>query len=168
MDIIGMFINKTVEKIKEEGIIEEVVSNTIEKDVTIEEDDQKTSKSESTNDSDTNNTKITEKGEHMSVKAKKKIDDIILQVLEENPDLGLSKEKALKFGKAIFEKIVEEVANGNAVSIYKFGTFSPRFQKGREGFNNAIGKPFKSEDKYVPKFEVSDSFKERVASNLKP
>ena len=144
MDIIKMFINKVSEEIIKQ---EETSESNIE-----------TNKIKSVTNIDTNQIDI--KGDIMS---KVKLNDVVLKVLEENPELEISKDAALTLSKVLFEKILDEVANGTAVNIYKFGTFEPRFQKGREGFNNAIKKPFKCEDKYVPKFEASDVFKAKVA-----
>ena len=68
--------------------------------------------------------------------------------------------------KAMLEAIKETVANGEKVSLVGFGTFEPRLQKGREGeckIPTAMGKKYKTEDKYVPKFSAGKEFKGKVA-----
>jgi len=65
--------------------------------------------------------------------------------------------------RAVFDEISEALAKKETISIYKFGRFYPYFVAGREGFNHATKKPYKSKDKYVPKFEPSDGLKEKVA-----
>jgi len=81
-------------------------------------------------------------------------------------EIGVTKVQELI--QATFELIQEHVAAGDKVSITRFGRFFPRFQQGREGINNVTGKKYKTEDKYTPKFEASDKFKELVAEKLKP
>jgi len=147
-NLIDSIINLTYDKIKDDLESEE----TNKKDITISEKINKVKE-----------TIMSKKITTVTVS------QIAKELVEKNKDVqGLNVEVAQKIINELFGLIKDHVANGERVSIVRFGNFEPRLQQGREGINNITKKPFKSPSKYVPKFEASDKFKEQVAATLKP
>ena len=55
------------------------------------------------------------------------------------------------------KEVLEALEQNGKCTIQGFGTFYTKVQKGREGISAFNGKPYKTEDKIVIKFEQSGS-----------
>jgi DNA-binding protein HU-beta len=75
---------------------------------------------------------------------------------------GMSKKDTEKVVNAVFESIVDELAQGNKTQLVGFGTFEVRERKQREGRNPATGEAITIPALNVPVFKAGKAFKERV------
>lgn len=75
---------------------------------------------------------------------------------------GLEKRHAEAAVTAFVDSVVTEVKSGNKVSIFGFGTFTPRHQEGRPGRNPRTGATVKIAARNVVKFTAATAFKEAL------
>ncbi len=75
---------------------------------------------------------------------------------------GMSKKDTEKVVNAVFESIVDELAQGNKMQLVGFGTFEVRERKEREGRNPATGETITIPALNVPVFKAGKALKEKV------
>ena len=63
---------------------------------------------------------------------------------------------------ATTETIVENVANGEKITLVGFGTFEARERKERQGKNPQTGEPLTIPATTIPAFSAGKAFKEKV------
>lgn len=85
--------------------------------------------------------------------------DLIAAVAEKSE---MTKKDAEKAVSALFDTIVESVANGEKVQIVGFGTFEQRIRKERTGCDPRTGEPITIAASKVPAFKAGKGFKETV------
>ena len=81
-------------------------------------------------------------------------------------NLGISQKLVKSVLNEVIERIGETVANGEEIKLIDFGTFSPRFRKGRKCRNPQNGEIVEIADATIPFFKVGKKLKERVNNNL--
>ena len=64
--------------------------------------------------------------------------------------------------KVMLEHMTACLAAGGRIEIRGFGSFSPRFRRGRIGRNPSTGTPVALRPKYVPYFKPGRALRERV------
>jgi len=64
--------------------------------------------------------------------------------------------------KALIDRMVQALADGDRVEIRGFGSFSLHFRPPRVGRNPKTGEPVPLEGKYVPHFKPGKALRERV------
>ena len=69
---------------------------------------------------------------------------------------------------AVTSAIAEVLTSGDTIRIDGLGTFSTRFQAGREGVSAFNGEKWKTADTLVPAFKFSGSLKDSVAETYDP
>lgn len=77
--------------------------------------------------------------------------------------VGLTKKQANAAVSAVFETVMNSVAEGNKVTIIGFGTFEPRERQERESRNPKTGEALTIPAKTVPAFSAGKQFKDLVA-----
>ena len=87
-------------------------------------------------------------------------EDIIVNVAHQFGDV--KKSTVADIVKATFETIIDEVSDGNKVSIFEFGTFDILVRKEREGVNPQTHKKITIPETSVPRFKPGKKFKEAV------
>lgn len=87
-------------------------------------------------------------------------EDIIVNVAHQFSDV--KKSTVADIVKATFEAIIDEVSDGNRVSIFDFGTFDVLTRKERVGVNPQTHKKITIPESYVPKFKPGKKFKDAV------
>ncbi len=75
---------------------------------------------------------------------------------------GIDRRKAEDVLKTIVNTVVSEVKAGNKVSIFQFGTFTPRHQEGRMGRNPRTNQAVKIGPRNAVKFSAATAFKEAL------
>ncbi|HWG73584.1 MAG TPA: HU family DNA-binding protein, partial [Acidimicrobiales bacterium] len=75
---------------------------------------------------------------------------------------GLEKRHAEAAVTAFVDSVVNESKAGNKVSIFGFGTFTPKHQEGRPGRNPRTGATVKIAPRNVVKFTAATAFKEAL------
>ncbi len=85
--------------------------------------------------------------------------DLIQSVAEKS---GLTKKDIASAVDAMFDGIIESLANGENVQLIGFGTFEVRSRQAREGRNPATGETMKIEASKVPAFKAGKALKEKV------
>lgn len=78
-------------------------------------------------------------------------------------ETGVSAETADAVLTATFEAIIAAVAQGEKVTLAKFGTFEPRERAARKGRNPQSGEELDIAASTAPAFKPASSFKQRVA-----
>lgn len=69
---------------------------------------------------------------------------------------------------ALLDTIVEQVSQGEKVTLVGFGTFEPRQRQEREGRNPSTGKPIKIPATTIPAFSAGKVFKDKVSGAKSP
>ena len=64
--------------------------------------------------------------------------------------------------KALIDRMVQSLAEGDRVEIRGFGSFSLHFRPPRVGRNPKTGEPVPLDGKYVPHFKPGKALRERV------
>ena len=64
--------------------------------------------------------------------------------------------------KALIDRMVQTLADGDRVEIRGFGSFSLHFRPPRVGRNPKTGEPVPLDGKYVPHFKPGKALRERV------
>ena len=64
--------------------------------------------------------------------------------------------------KALIDRMVQALAEGDRVEIRGFGSFSLHFRPPRVGRNPKTGEPVPLDGKYVPHFKPGKALRERV------
>lgn len=72
-----------------------------------------------------------------------------------------------KAANAIFSQIVDEVANGNKITIMGFGTFEKTWHKDRIGINPQTKKPLKIPAHFAVNFKAGKAFKSKINETRK-
>lgn len=85
--------------------------------------------------------------------------DLIVAVAEQS---GLSKKDAEKAVTAVFDTIVNAVAEGDKIQLTGFGTFEQRTRNARTGCDPRTGNKIEIPASKVPAFKAGKSFKEIV------
>lgn len=67
--------------------------------------------------------------------------------------------------KALIDRMVQSLAEGDRVEIRGFGSFSLHFRPPRVGRNPKTGEPVPLDGKYVPHFKPGKALRERVNKN---
>ncbi len=75
---------------------------------------------------------------------------------------GLSKKDAEVAVNAVFGAISDALANGDAVQLIGFGTFSVKERAAREGRNPRTGETVKIAASKVPAFKAGKGLKDKV------
>ena len=77
-------------------------------------------------------------------------------------NIGLNKREAKELVDAFFDRIVQELAQGEDVKISGFGNFQLRAKSPRPGRNPRTGKNIKIKAAKVPKFRAGKGLKDSV------
>lgn len=85
--------------------------------------------------------------------------ELIAAVAEQS---GLSKKDAEKAVTAVFDTIVNAVAEGDKIQLTGFGTFEQRTRNARTGCDPRTGNKIEIPASKVPAFKAGKSFKEIV------
>lgn len=84
----------------------------------------------------------------------------LVDLLMEQEDY--TKASAQRAVNAIFDKIKEEINNGNSVQIYGFGRFEKRHRKARKGRNPATGEELQIEARNGVGFKPSTQWRNEI------
>ena len=76
---------------------------------------------------------------------------------------NVTKKEADAILSAMVDTIVEEVAEGNKVTLIGFGSFEPRQRQAREGRNPKTGVKMQIAATRIPAFAPGKLFKEKVS-----
>ena len=68
--------------------------------------------------------------------------------------------------KALIERMVVALSEGNRVEIRGFGSFSLHYRPPRVGRNPKTGEPVPLDGKYVPHFKPGKALRERVNKSM--
>lgn len=85
--------------------------------------------------------------------------DFIVKVAEK---AEIDKKEAEKVVSAVFDTIVETVANGDDIRIVGFGTFESRERKERTGVNPRTKEQITIPASKIPAFKAGKAFKDAV------
>ncbi len=85
--------------------------------------------------------------------------DFIVKVAEK---AEIDKKEAEKIVSAVFDTIVETVANGDDIRIVGFGTFESRERKERTGVNPRTKEQITIPASKIPAFKAGKAFKDAV------
>ena len=86
--------------------------------------------------------------------------ELIQKVSEENPHLY--QRDVEKIVNAIFEEIIEAMADGDRVELRGFGAFSVKQREARVGRNPRTGESVQVEEKHVPFFKAGKLLRDRL------
>ncbi|PQO23201.1 integration host factor subunit beta [Rhodobacteraceae bacterium WD3A24] len=86
--------------------------------------------------------------------------ELIQKIAEENPHLQQRHAEAIV--NAIFEEIIEALAQGDRVELRGFGAFSVKLRDARIGRNPRTGETVEVEEKCVPFFKAGKLLRERL------
>lgn len=90
--------------------------------------------------------------------------DLVAKVMESVKDGDIpSKAAADRIVSAVFDNIVNAVADGGEVTIVGFGTFKAVDRAEKEGINPQTHEKIVIPAKHVPKFSAGKAFKDAVA-----
>lgn len=99
---------------------------------------------------------------------KKNFIDVIQTKVNEVTGEEYSKRVCGDMLDAVVSAIAEVLTSGDTIRIEGLGTFSTRFQAGREGVSAFNGEKWKTADTIVPAFKFSGSLKDSVAETYDP
>lgn len=92
-------------------------------------------------------------------------EELVVAIQDQLPmDCKATKKAINQILTATLEVIMEAVADGEAITLVGFGTFSPRERSERTGRNPQTGEPITIEATTVPGFKPGKIFKERLAA----
>ena len=86
--------------------------------------------------------------------------ELITKLAEENPHLY--QRDVERIVNAIFEEIIEAMANGDRVELRGFGAFSVKKRDARTGRNPRTGESVEVEEKHVPFFKAGKLLRDRL------
>ncbi|MBF9051543.1 integration host factor subunit beta [Roseobacter sp. HKCCD9010] len=86
--------------------------------------------------------------------------ELITKLSEENPHLY--QRDVERIVNAIFEEIIEAMANGDRVELRGFGAFSVKKRDARVGRNPRTGESVSVEEKHVPFFKAGKLLRDRL------
>lgn len=86
--------------------------------------------------------------------------ELVQKIADENPHLY--HRDVERIVGAIFDEIIEAMAQGNRVELRGFGAFSVKKRDARTGRNPRTGESVKVEEKYVPFFKTGKLLRDRL------
>jgi integration host factor subunit beta len=86
--------------------------------------------------------------------------ELIQKIAEENPHLY--QRDVEKIVNAIFEEIIEALADGDRVELRGFGAFSVKQRDARVGRNPRTGESVQVDEKHVPFFKAGKLLRDRL------
>lgn len=86
--------------------------------------------------------------------------ELIQKIAEENPHLY--QRDVEKIVNAIFEEIIEALADGDRVELRGFGAFSVKQRDARIGRNPRTGESVQVDEKHVPFFKAGKLLRDRL------
>ena len=86
--------------------------------------------------------------------------ELIQKVAEENPHLY--QRDVEKIVNAIFDEIVDALANGDRVELRGFGAFTVKQRDARVGRNPRTGESVQVDEKHVPFFKAGKLLRDRL------
>ena len=86
--------------------------------------------------------------------------ELIQKLADENPHLY--QRDVERIVSAIFEEIIDALAQGNRVELRGFGAFSVKKRDARVGRNPRTGESVHVEDKHVPFFKTGKLLRDRL------
>jgi len=90
--------------------------------------------------------------------------DLADQIAKEAKIPKITAQQALNIA---LRAIMDAVAKGEAVTLARFGTFSPKARKAGRKVNPKTRQPIQVPSKVVPRFKAGKDFKDVVAKNLR-
>ncbi len=75
---------------------------------------------------------------------------------------GLTKKASREAMDAVISAIVDSLANGDKVTLVRFGSFKVMTRKSRRGRNPQTGEEIQIPTKKVPKFEPGKNLREEI------